>query len=128
MFQWDGHNQYWGGRVTNWHIGHSWPSNLGSPAPHTPGQYWASCNLVAWVAIGRDKMDKAMLRGLAMTSGSSNQQVAAQAVITAAATMGSAQGYTAADIAAIGAAYNTSCTYAVTVPLPDVIFEDGFDS
>ena len=126
MFQWDGHNQYWSGRVTNWHTNHSWPGNLGSGI-HAQGQYWASCNLVAWTAIGRDKMDKAMLRGLAMTSGSSNQQVAAQAVITAAATMGSAQGYTAADIAAIGAAYNTSCTYAVTVPQSDIIFQNGFD-
>ncbi len=126
MFQWDGHNQYWSGRVTNWHIGHAWPGNLGSGI-HAQGQYWASCNLVAWVAIGRDKMDKAMLRGLAMTTASSNQQVAAQAVITAAATMGSAQGYTPADIAAIGAAYNTSCTYAVTVPQSDIIFQNGFD-
>ena len=126
MFQWDGHNQYWSGRVTNWHTNHSWPGNLGSGI-HAQGQYWASCNMVAWTAIGRDKMDKAMLRGLAMTSRSSNQQVAAQAVITAAATMGSAQGYTPADIAAIGAAYNTSCTYNVTIPQTDIIFQNGFD-
>ncbi|HNR92030.1 MAG TPA: hypothetical protein PKO41_06360 [Dokdonella sp.] len=126
MFHWDGHNQYWAGRVTNWHIGRSWPSNIGSGI-HAQGQYWASCNMVAWTAIGRDKMDKAMLRGLAMTTSSSNQQVAAQAVITAAATMGGAQGYTPADIAAIGAAYNTSCTYGVSVPQTDIIFQHGFE-
>ena len=123
MFQWDGHNEYWGGRVTNWHVGHSYPSSLGSGI-HAQGQYWASCNLLAWAAIGRDQMDKAMLRGLAMTTSSSDQKVAAQAVITAAATMG----YSAGEIAAIGAAYNTSCTYAVTVPLPDLIFEHGFEN
>lgn len=129
MFHWDGHAaQTWPGRVTNWHLNHSYPGNLGSPAPHTPGQYWASCNMVGWSAIGRDKMDKAMLRGLAMTSGSSNQQVAAQAVITAAATMGAAMGYTPADIAALGAAYNTSCTYGVTVPASDLIFADDFEN
>ena len=123
MFQWDGHNQYWGGRVTNWNIGHSYPSNLGSGI-HAQGQYWASCNLIAWVAIGRDAMDRAMLRGLAMTSGSSDQKVAAQAVITAAATMG----YTPTQINAIASAYNTSCNYNVTVPSTDLIFANGFES
>lgn len=123
MFQWDGHNPFWGGRVTNWHLNHSYPGNLGSGI-HAQGQYWASCNMVAWSAIGRDAMDTAMLRGLAMTTSSSNQQVAAQAVITAAAAMG----YTSSQIAALGSAYNTSCTYNVTVPAVDLIFEDGFDN
>lgn len=125
MFHWDGHgSDTWPGRVTNWNLNHTYPGNLGSDI-HSQGQYWASCNLVAWVAIGRDAMDKAMLRGLAMTSGSSNQKVAAQAVITAASTMG----YTATQINALASAYNTSCTYNVTVPaLPDLIFANGFDA
>ncbi len=124
MFQWDGHNQYWSGRITNFNIGHSYPSNIGSDI-HDQGQYWASCNLVAWVAIGRDAMDKAMLLGLAMTSGSASQKVAAQAVINAAA----ASGYSPTQINALASAYNTSCSYNVTVPsLPDVIFADGFES
>ncbi len=121
-FQWDGHNEFWGGRVTNWNVGRSYPSNIGSGV-HQQGQYWASCNMIAWVAIGRDLMDTAMLRGLAMTSGSSNQKVAAQAVITAAAAMG----YTSAQIQGIASAYNTSCNYAVTVPQLDVIFKGGFE-
>ncbi len=120
-FQWDGHNQYWGGRVTNFNVGRSWPGNIGTGI-HQQGQYWASCNMIAWVAIGREAMDTAMLRGLAMTTSSSNQQVAAQAVITAAAAMG----YSAAQIQAIGSAYNTSCTYGVNVPDTDSIFHDGF--
>ena len=124
MFHWDGHGtDTWAGRVTNWNLNHSYPGNLGSGI-HAQGQYWSSCNLVAWVAIGRDAMDKAMLRGLAMTSASSNQKDAAQAVITAAATMG----YSPAQINALGSAYNTSCTYNVTVPSTDLIFAHGFDN
>ncbi len=123
MFQWDGHNQYWNGRVTNWNIGHSYPSNIGSGI-HEQGQYWASCNLVAWVAIGRNAMDKAMLLGLAMTSGSSSQKVAAQAIINAAAT----SGYTPTQINALASAYNSSCSYNVTVPSTDLIFANGFET
>lgn len=124
MFHWDGHGtDTWAGRVTNWNLNHSYPGNLGSGI-HAQGQYWSSCNLVAWVAIGRDAMDKAMLRGLAMTSASSNQKDAAQAVITAAATMG----YSPAQINALGSAYNTSCNYNVTVPSTDLIFAHGFDN
>lgn len=119
MFSYDGHNPFWSGRVTNWHTNHSYPNNLGSPSPHIPGQYWASCNMVARDAIGGAMMDKAFLVGLSMTNSSSNQKVAAQAVINAAATQG-------ANVAGIAAAYNTSCTYAVTVPTVDVIFKNGF--
>jgi zinc metalloprotease ZmpB len=124
MFHWDGHGtDTWAGRVTNWNLTHTYPGNLGSGI-HAQGQYWASCNLIAWVTIGRDAMDKAMLRGLAMTSGSTNQKDAAQAVITAASTMG----YSPAQIQALGSAYNTSCTYGVTVPSTDVIFAHGFEN
>lgn len=122
MFHWDGHNEYWSGRVTNWNIGHTYPGNIGS-AIHTQGQYWASCNLIAWVAIGRDAMDKAMLLGLGMTSGSASQKVAAQAIINSAA----ASGYTPTQINALGSAYNTSCSYNVTVPATDLIFANGFE-
>lgn len=126
VFNFDGHSPLlWAGRVTNWHIGHSYPNNLGSPAPHIPGQYWASCNIVARDAVGGPLMDKAFLVGLSATNGSANQKTAAQAVINAAAAIGA----NATQIAAIGAAYNTSCTYAVTVPAAvDLIYKNGFES
>ncbi|KVN39294.1 peptidase [Burkholderia pyrrocinia] len=111
VFNWDGHNEFWGGRVTNWNVGRTYAQARGAEI-HTAGQYWASCNLVARDAIGGAAMDKAFLKGLSMTNGSTNQKAAAQAVINAAATLG----YSATQIAAIGNAYNKSCTYAVTVP------------
>lgn len=121
VFSFDGHGPgLWAGRVTNWHIGRTYPSSLTNLAIHTQGQYWASCNIVARDAIGGAMMDKAFLVGLSMTTGSSNQKTAAQAVINAAATQG-------ANVAGIAAAYNTSCTYAVTVPVSDLIFKNGFE-
>jgi Zn-dependent metalloprotease len=112
VFNWDGHNPYWPGRVTNWNVGHVYPGDVSRADGHTAGQYWSSCNLVARDAIGGQRMDKAFFTGLAMTGSSSNQKDAAQAVIDAAAAMG----YTSAEINAIASAYNVSCTYGVTVP------------
>ncbi|MBN8726513.1 MAG: PepSY domain-containing protein [Xanthomonadales bacterium] len=117
VFSWDGHNSIWAGRVTNYQMQRTY-QNLPS-AIHTAGQYWASCNREAREAIGGLAMDKAFLEGLAMTTSSSNQKAAAQAVINAAAALG----YSQAQIDAIGVAYNsgntggnTGCTYDVIVP------------
>ncbi|TDR46628.1 Zn-dependent metalloprotease [Tahibacter aquaticus] len=119
-FSWDGHNPFWAGRVTNWQTNHTYPGNLGSGI-HAQGQYWASCNHLARTAIGGQAMDKAFLVGLSGTTSSSNQKAAAQAVINAAAVQNFA------NVAAIAQAYNTSCTYAVTVPTQtDAIFQNGF--
>ena len=126
VFSWDGHNPFWSGRVLNWQLTHTYPGNLGSPAPHTPGQYWSSCNLEARKNVqaldavnGGRIFDKAYFQGVSMTGSSTNQKDAAQAIIDAAAALG----YPQAQIDAIGTAYNsgnqggnTGCTYAVTVP------------
>ncbi len=111
VFNWDGHNPFWPGRVTNWNIGHTYPGNIGSEI-HDQGQYWASCNMLARQAIGAVAMDRAFWTGLSMTGANTSQKSAAQAVLNAA----NALGYTTAQKNAIGAAYNQSCTYNVTVP------------
>lgn len=126
VFNWDGHNPFWGGRVTNYHLSQDWPG-VGSGL-HTPGQYWASCNLLAWDMIGRAKMDKAMLLGLALTNSSARQDTAAQAIINAAV----ANGFASADIIAIHNAYtrgqaSNGCTYPTTLPALPTIFADGFE-
>jgi Zn-dependent metalloprotease len=112
VFNWDGHNPFWPGRVTNWNVGRTYPGDVARADGHTAGQYWSSCNLVARDAIGGQRMDTAFFTGLAMTVASSNQKDAAQAVINAAAALG----YTSAEINAIASAYNVACTYGVTVP------------
>lgn len=125
VFSWDGHNPFWAGRVLNYQLTHTYPGTIGSGL-HTPGQYWASCNLEARKNVqaldpteGGKIFDKAYFQGLSMTGANTNQKSAAQAVIDAAATLA----YTQTQIDAIGVAYNsgnqsgnTGCTYAVTVP------------
>ncbi len=98
VFGWDGHNTCWNGRVTNY--GAQYPSGLIGQI-HTDGQMWATTLMEIWEDIGREKTDKAFLEGLAMTNSGTNQQNAAIAVRQAAIDMGTAHGYTCADIQAM---------------------------
>ena len=93
-FRWDGHNEFWPGRVINHPA--LYPGGL-TGTIHTDGQIWATCLMRVWNLIGRDKTDKAVLAGLAMTNSSTNQNQAAQAVLQAAISMG----YTGAEIGAM---------------------------
>lgn len=116
-YNWDGHNAFWAGRILNFQLNHSYPSNIGSDF-YTQSQYWSSCNAHASDVLDRQDMDRAFLEGLSMTGGSTNQKDAAQAVINAAAALG----YTAQQIADLATVYNAgqtgdlNCTYDVTVP------------
>lgn len=91
VFGWDGHNPYWGGRVTNYTA--MYPGGL-TGSIHTDGQIWATVLLEIWEIIGKDKMDTAVLEGLAMTNSNTSQQNAAIAVRQAAIDMD----YTCAEI------------------------------
>ena len=85
FFSWDGHNPFWSGRVTNYTA--TYPSGL-TGAIHTDGQIWATTLMRIYDILGREKVDKAFLEGLALTGSSSNQQDAAIAVRQAAVDMG----------------------------------------
>ncbi|MFP3590942.1 T9SS type A sorting domain-containing protein [Chryseobacterium sp. SIMBA_038] len=93
MFSWDGHNEYWAGRITNYTV--LYP---GSGAIHTRGQIWASALMRIYNKIGKAKTDRAFLEGLSMTDSSTNQQNAAIAVRQAAIDMLGTFGYTCSDI------------------------------
>lgn len=93
MFSWDGHNEYWSGRITNYTV--LYP---GTGAIHTRGQIWASALMRIYDKIGREKTDRAFLEGLTMTSSSTNQQSAAIAVRQAAIDMLGQFGFTCGDI------------------------------
>jgi len=84
VFGWDGHNQYWGGRTTNYNA--QYPSGLVGQI-HADGQIWASVMMEIWEIVGRQKTDKAFLEGLGMTNSNTNQQNAAIAVRQAAIDM-----------------------------------------
>ena len=91
MFDWDGHNTYWDGRITN--TPRLYPANLVNQI-HSDGEIWVAVLLQIYDDIGRTKMDKAFLEGLAMTNGNTNQQQAAIALRQAAIDMG----YTCAEV------------------------------
>ena len=85
VFSWDGHNEFWPGRVTNY--GALYPGGLVGQV-HADGQIWSTCLMRIWNDLGRDLTDAAVYEGLAMTNSASNQNDAAQAVVQAAVAMG----------------------------------------
>ncbi|MCQ4141993.1 T9SS type A sorting domain-containing protein [Chryseobacterium sp. EO14] len=103
MFSWDGHNEYWSGRITNYTV--LYP---GSGAIHTRGQIWASALMRIYDKIGKAKTDRAFLEGISMTSSSTNQQSAAIAVRQAAIDMLGTFGFTCADIAQMTQEFNAA--------------------
>lgn len=94
VFSWDGHNEWWDGRVTDYDG--IYPGDL-TGSIHADGQIWATALMKIWDVIGKEKTDKAFLNGLDLTVSTTNQQNAARAVRTAAINMN----YPCADIAVI---------------------------
>lgn len=93
MFSWDGHNECWGGRITNYTV--LYP---GSGGIHIRGQIWASALMRIYDKIGKEKTDRAFLEGLSMTGSATNQQDAAIAVRQAAIDMIGQFGFTCSDV------------------------------
>ncbi|MTB53285.1 T9SS type A sorting domain-containing protein [Lewinella sp. W8] len=85
VFNWDGHNQFWNGRVTN--ISNTYPAGL-SGSIHASGQLWATSMMLVWDALGKEKTDLIFWEGIAMTNGGANQNDAAVAVYEAAGNLG----------------------------------------
>jgi subtilisin-like proprotein convertase family protein len=118
-FSWDGHNEFWAGRITNY--GALYPGGL-TGAIHTDGQIWATCLMRIWNDIGRNQTDKAVFEGLAMTNSSTNQNDAAQAVLQAAVAMG----YSNAEISAMASRMQaTGYTVSVGVDYVASSFSDA---
>ena len=91
VFSWDGHNTFWSGRMDN--TTKLYPTDLDGEV-HDDGEIWCAALMQIFDVIGREKMDKAFLEGISMTTTSSNQQDAAIAVRQAAIDMN----YPCADI------------------------------
>jgi len=113
VFNWDGHNACWNGRVTNYTA--SYPGGL-SGSIHTDGQIWASCLMGIWDQIGQQEMDTIFWEGLGMTGGTTGQNDAAVAVYQAAVNLN----YSTADINTIHSSL-TACGYTLpALPGPPV--------
>jgi predicted small secreted protein len=123
VFDWDGHNSFWGGRTTAY--GASYSGGLVNQI-HTDGQIWATALMKIWDGIGREKTDKAFLNGLDLTVSNTNQQNAAIAVRTAAINMN----YPCADISFMTQKFTeagyTMPTIALSMAsLPNVTIQAG---
>jgi len=107
MFSWDGHNECWAGRVTNYPTKYS--SSISNTANiHRDGQIWATSLMKIYNRIGKEKTDRIFLEGLAMTNSSSNQQTAAVAVRQASIDMLGTYGFTCDDVNIITEELTTS--------------------
>jgi Zn-dependent metalloprotease len=103
VFSWDGHNEWWSGRVTNYT--RTYPQTGATNTEiHTYGQIWATALMKIYDVIGKTKTDKVFLEGLALTNSSSNQKTAAVAVRQAAINMN----YPCADIQTITDKFNAA--------------------
>jgi zinc metalloprotease ZmpB len=93
VFNWDG-NETFSGRTTAYDK--KYPGGLVSSI-HTSGQIWSTTLMKIWDVIGREKMDRAFLEGLALTNRNTDQNEAAIAVRQAAINMK----YVCADVKAM---------------------------
>ncbi|WP_299776523.1 T9SS type A sorting domain-containing protein [uncultured Formosa sp.] len=84
LFKWDGHNEFWNGRVTDYNV--HYPDGLVNKI-HTDGQIFATTLMEVWEYLGKETTDKIVLEGLAMTSSKSNQAEAIAAIRQAAVDM-----------------------------------------
>jgi len=61
VFSWDGHNEYWSGRVAS--TNKIYPASLGSSI-HRNGEMWSTALMQVWSALGQDVADKLALETL----------------------------------------------------------------
>lgn len=112
VFGWDGHNECWNGRITNYTK--TYPQTTSALTQiHTYGQTWSTSLMKIYDVIGRAKTDKAFLEGLTLTNSSSNQKSAATAVRQAAINMN----YACADIQVMTDKFNAAGYTLAAVPL-----------
>lgn len=111
VFNWDGHNECWGGRVTNYAL--PWPAGITPyPAIHGGGQIFSTCMMEVFDQLGREATDTIVLEGLAMTTMISSQNDAANAIWQAASDLG----FSADDLGYLNTQL-ASCGYIMAAPL-----------
>ncbi|HEX9658434.1 MAG TPA: FlgD immunoglobulin-like domain containing protein [Bacteroidota bacterium] len=79
IFNWDGHNPFWMGRILN--DSRSYPFN-GLPI-HSAGQVWNSALMGIWGDLGRDITDRLVLKSLLYLGSHATAADAANAIIQA---------------------------------------------
>ncbi len=90
VFSWDGHNEYWSGRVVN--STQHYPDDLGSDI-YTAGQIWSSVMMEIWTDLGREVTDKLMIESLYSWSSKMTMKDAALLVLQADQILNSGENY-----------------------------------
>lgn len=98
VFNWDGHNPFWDGRVTNYTAKYPTSTIDNSNYIHINGQIWATALMRIYDKLGKEKTDRIFLEGLALTNSTATQQTAATAVRQAAIDMNGKFGFTCANV------------------------------
>lgn len=80
VFTWDGHNDFWPGRVVN--STGKYPTDAQGEI-HDAGQIFASTMMQVWDALGKEVADRLTLEGLALTVETAKQQDAITAILKA---------------------------------------------
>ena len=91
VFSWDGHNEFYGGRVVN--SDKHYPEDLGV-SYHFNGEIWSSALMEIWSAIGRELTDKLVLQSIYDFSNNMSMSQAAQLVIIADSNLNNGDHYT----------------------------------
>ncbi len=84
VFHWDGHNEFWPGRITN--TSDTYPGGL-SPSIHQSGQMLSSTLMRIWEEIGREKTDRIALEAWANLNDTCTQQDVANMIALADVTL-----------------------------------------
>ena len=79
-FSFDGHNEFWPGRVTN--VAAKYPEGARGSI-HTAGQLWATVCMEVLETIGKEKADKLFWTAIASLNERSSQADAAKAYVVA---------------------------------------------
>ena len=80
VFNWDGHNPFWSGRVVNANM--HYPEDL-TGSVHTDGQIWSQACYEANVEMGRAAMDEIVLAHHFLIGTNASMLTAAQGILTA---------------------------------------------
>ncbi len=80
VFNWDGHNPFWGGRVLNSTM--HYPEDLNGQVHHD-GQIWSAPLFQSWHEIGRQVMDQIVLKGHFYLGSSATMAQGAAAIMQA---------------------------------------------
>jgi Zn-dependent metalloprotease len=84
VFSFDGHNEFWKGRIVNSPLRYPDAVKGKYSEIHTAGQMWSTTCIAIWDQIGKFRMDKIFWSGIAMLDENSSQLDAAKAIYAAA--------------------------------------------